>query len=113
MEIVQSIATLNAMAKKGLIKLHNQTGTKIKGLYGGKSFTCCYIDDKCDGIPSTFMFRGAWYTIEYRSGCFCPYVVSIPAPTWVNNWQKGFATLKEFNDYFSGKKVTNNLQIQN
>ena len=83
MEIVRSIATLKAMAKKGLIKLHNQTGTKIKGLYGGKSFTCTYIDDRGEGVPFTFEFKGAHYQVKYFDGCFCPYVVQVPTPKFV------------------------------
>ena len=107
MNIIKNIRTLEGMAKQGLIKLHNQTGIKIKGLYGGKSFTCCYVDDRCEGVPSTFLYKGNWYELKYVSGCFMPYVVGIAPPQWINNWQKGFATLKDFTNYFSGK----NLQV--
>lgn len=85
MEIVRSIATLKAKTKKGLIKLHNQTGTKIKGLYGGKSFVCTYIDDRGEGVSYTFEFKGAFYQVKYFDGCFCPYVVQVPEPKKVQN----------------------------
>jgi hypothetical protein len=66
---------LKKMAKKGLITLHNQTGTKITGLYGGKAFTCTYVDEG----KHSFQF-GAWneiYVTKYVSGCFCPYVFRV------------------------------------
>lgn len=72
---VSHIPTLKAMAKAGVIKLHEQTGTKITGLYSPKKFTCCYIDDYIG--RSTFEFGGNIYRVEYVSGCFCPYVFKI------------------------------------
>jgi hypothetical protein len=74
MEIVKDMSTLKGMLKQNLIKFHEQTGTKIKGLYGGKSFTCYYIDDRADGVPSIFTYKNRQYIVKYFSGCFCPYV---------------------------------------
>lgn len=70
MDIVRNIATLKRFEKKGLIKLHRQTGTKITGLNGGKPFTCYYIDS-----AKTFEENGYKYYEEYFSGCFFPYLV--------------------------------------
>ena len=70
---VRNIRTLKAMANRGLITLHPQTGTKIFGLYGGKSFTCYYVDD----APSRFIYKGATYGAKYFPGCFFPYIIFI------------------------------------
>jgi len=73
MEIVKDLSALKAMAKQGLIELHAQTGSKIKGLYGGDSFTCYYVWDG----KYNFEYKGAKYGIKYFDGCFCPYVVKL------------------------------------
>lgn len=70
---VTSMATLKAMAKQNLITLHNQTGTKISGLYGGKKFTCTYVDDG----KYMFGYKNKVYTTRYVDGCFCPYVFQV------------------------------------
>jgi len=75
LSVVDSIPTLKAMAKKGLITLHEQTGKKITGLYGDESFTCYYVEDG----KHTFQF-GAWnhiYIRKYVDGCFCPYIFRV------------------------------------
>ena len=71
--LVKNLNTLKAMERKGLIKLHPQTGTKITGLYSSKYFTCYYVDE---GI-SNFEYKGAKYQTKYFSGCFFPYVVKV------------------------------------
>lgn len=71
MKIVENLNTLKAMERKGLITFHNQTGTKIQGLYSDQKFTCYYI---ADGL-SNFDYKGKKYSTRYFSGCFCPYVV--------------------------------------
>lgn len=73
MEIVKNMNTLKAMAKKGLIELHAQTGSKIQGLYSRNSFTCYYVWDG----KYKFEFKGQNYGIKYFDGCFCPYVVRL------------------------------------
>ena len=70
-QVVKNMNTLKAMERKGFIKLHNQTGSKITGLYGGRSFTCYYIDEG----RYSFEYKGRKYGVEFFSGCFCPYVV--------------------------------------
>lgn len=70
-EIVNDIRLLKKMEKEKLIKLHFQTGTKIKGIYGGKSFTCYYIDE----APSYFEYNNQFYGEKYFDGCFYPYLV--------------------------------------
>lgn len=73
MEIVKNMATLKDMAKQGLIELHEQTGSKIRGFYSSKTFTCYYV---WDGKYS-FEYKGQKYGIKYFDGCFCPFVVKI------------------------------------
>lgn len=70
-EVVKNIRTINMFAKMGLLNPCDQTGTKIKGLYGGKSFTCTYIWD----VPKPFEYKGFMYREKYFSGCFYPYLV--------------------------------------
>ena len=72
--LVHNITALKGMQKAGLIKFHEQTGTKITGLYGGKSFTCTYVDDLCEGVYAPFEYKGNKYRLKYVSGCFMPYV---------------------------------------
>ena len=84
MEILEDIPTLKAMAKKGYIKLHNQTGKKIRGLYSSKTFICTYISGLGEGVSSPFQFKGVHYQVKYFDGCFCPYVVQIHSPKFVN-----------------------------
>lgn len=76
-QVVNDMSILKGMQTKGLIKFHPQTGTKITGLYGGKKFTCHYVDDRCEGVPTIFEYKGKKYTLKYFSGCFCPYVVRV------------------------------------
>ena len=70
-KIVRNMNTLKAMEKAGHIKLHNQTGSKITGLYSPTRFTCYYINDG----QWSFMYKGKKYQTKYFDGCFCPYVV--------------------------------------
>lgn len=77
MEIVRNISLLKQMKRANLIKFHPQTGTKITGLYSKDKFTCCYIDDRCEGVPFEFQFMGDKYQVKYFSGCFYPYVVKV------------------------------------
>jgi hypothetical protein len=81
--IIKSMSLLKGMQKAGLIQFHEQTGTKITGLYGGKSFVCCYVWDRCEGVPCTFEYKGECYELEYVSGCFMPYVKWVPRPKWM------------------------------
>jgi hypothetical protein len=70
-EVVKSIKTINSLIKAGLVVPHEQTGTKITGLYDNKKFTCYYIDS----VPKKFIKNGYEYKEQYFSGCFCPYLV--------------------------------------
>lgn len=69
--IVNDCRTLNAMEKRGLIKLAPQTGSKITGIYGGRAFTCTYIDE----APVRFDYNGNKYGYMFFDGCFYPYVI--------------------------------------
>lgn len=71
MKIVKNLNILKAMQRQGLITLHEQTGTKIQGLYSNKKFTCYYISE---GLFN-FEYNGKKYSTKYFSGCFCPYIV--------------------------------------
>ena len=69
-EVVKDIKLIKQFARKGLVKLHPQTGTKITGLYNNQKFTCVYIDS-----AETFSYNGYKYKQQYFDGCFCPYLV--------------------------------------
>lgn len=71
-EVVRSIPMLKGMEKEELIILHEQTGTKITGLYSREKFTCCYV---WDAPNSCFEYKRMKFKLEYFSGCFMPYVV--------------------------------------
>lgn len=73
MKIVKNFNTLKAMAKRGLIKLDNQTGETIESLYSRIKHTCYYVDS---GEPS-FTYKGKTYATKYFSGCFMPFIVEI------------------------------------
>ena len=73
LNVVSHIPTLKSMEKAGFIVLHNQTGSKITDLYGGKPFTCCYINDGKD----SFEFRNRIFVTKFIDGCFCPYVFEV------------------------------------
>ena len=73
MQVIQNLNTLKAMARAGHINLHNQTGSKIQGLYSTKTFTCYYVDEG----KGKFEYKGKTYGVKYFDGCFCPYVVQI------------------------------------
>lgn len=77
MRIVTNIATLKAMAKRGLIKLHAQTGSKIAGLNSREKFTCTYVVDYGPKGSSGFTYQGCRYKLTYIPGCFCLYVEQI------------------------------------
>jgi hypothetical protein len=71
METVKNMRTLKAMAKRGLIELHSDTGTKLKNWFGGGYHTCFYVSDgQC-----RFEFNGQKYGVKYFDGCFNPFVV--------------------------------------
>ena len=80
-EIVRNMNVLKAMERQGLIKLHEQTGTRIESLYGNKVFTCYYIDE---GLFN-FEYKGETYTTKYIDGCFMPYVFKIKKWHNLNN----------------------------
>jgi hypothetical protein len=90
-DYVQDMRVLNAMAKRGLITLHNQTGTKITTLYGSEKFTCYYVDDIGPNAESSydFIYKNKRYKIEYVSGCFCPYVREIEKYSVIYNVETG------------------------
>ena len=69
-EIVKNMNILKAMERQGFITLHEQTGTRITGLYSKRKFTCYYIDEG----NHTFEYKGDIYHTKYIDGCFCPYV---------------------------------------
>ena len=69
-EVILDLRHLKKLERLGLVEFTHQTGTKITGLHGGKSFTCAYIDGA--GI---FIHDGYKYRPEYFSGCFYPYLV--------------------------------------
>lgn len=69
-EIVTDIRVINKFIKKGLVEPCRQTGTKITALYGGKPFTCTYIDT----VPKQFEENGYIYFEQYVDGCFYPYL---------------------------------------
>jgi len=71
---VRNMNTLKMLERAGHITLHEQTGTKITGLYSSEKFTCYYIDDF---VTSRFQHKGKYYGCEYVSGCFCPYVFEL------------------------------------
>jgi len=82
--IVQDMRTLNAMAKRGLIKLANATGKTV--WWNGRSSKAYYIDgygDKAnrkwsdsDG-EAAFEYKGERFTVEFFDGCFYPFVVMV------------------------------------
>ena len=76
MTVVPNISTLRAMAKAGLIKLHNDTGQKV-GHWTGSTITAFYVDGVCKGVQEPFEFKGRKYKLKYFSGCFNPFVVDI------------------------------------
>ncbi len=69
-EVVTDIKLIKNFAKKGLVELHYQTGTKITGLYDNHKFTCTYIDS-----AKTFVHDGYKYQQQYFDGCFNPYLI--------------------------------------
>lgn len=69
-EIVNDMRLLRKFKRMNLVTFHNQTGTKITGLYSSKKFTCTYIDS-----AKTFEHEGYCYQEKYFDGCFCPYLV--------------------------------------
>ena len=72
MEAVTNLNTLKAMAKNGLIKLHEQTGKRV--YWNGNYFKTYYIDDY---DKPEFTYKGANYVVEYVSGSFYPYVFKV------------------------------------
>lgn len=74
--VVPGVETLKAMARAGLIKLHADTGKKVRH-WSGQITTAYYIDDVCAGVCRPFKFLGREYTLKYFDGCFCPFVVDI------------------------------------
>ena len=82
--IVRDMRTLNAMAKRGLIKLDNATGETV--WWNGQSSKAYYIDgygDKAnrkwsdsDGC-SAFEYKGERFTVRFFDGCFYPFVVKV------------------------------------
>lgn len=72
MEVVRNMNTLKKLAKAGLIKLHPHTGCKFSN--GVKAY---YIDDRTEGTPYTFEYKGRKYQVQFRPGCFYPFVVQI------------------------------------
>ena len=71
-QIVRDLRTLRGMEKKGHITFHEDTG-KILYPYGHK-WKCVYIG----GYQKwNFEYKGKKYSIEYFSGCFCPFVVEV------------------------------------
>ena len=74
-KIVRDMRTLNAMAKRGLIKLDKSTGETV--WWNGQSSKAYYVDDYGDNAqwPGVFEYKGNRYTLTYFDGCFCPYVV--------------------------------------
>jgi len=69
-EVILDIKHLRVLESRGLVEFAPETGTKITGLYGGKPFTCTYIDS-----ADTFIWGHYKYRTEYFSGCFYPYLV--------------------------------------
>jgi hypothetical protein len=77
-EVVKNMNTLKAMKDLEFIKFHEQTGTKITGLYSDEEFTCYYIDEEGKNAPlRRFKYNENDYEIKYIDGCFCPYVFKI------------------------------------
>lgn len=77
MKIVNNMILLKAMAKRGLIKFHADTGKKgINAM--GKPFTFYYVDGR-GNLPTTFKYGRPekTYQLQYIEGCFCPFVVEI------------------------------------
>lgn len=70
---IRDIKLLKEFAKDGHITLHEQTGTKITGLYSKDKFTCYYVEDG----KTYFCHNYRLFTVEYISGCFCPYVFEV------------------------------------
>lgn len=71
MKIVNNLRRLKELEKEGLIKLHPQTGCKVKSL-DGQLVTTWYIDDYVKS--SEFVFKGRKYSVKYVDGCFFPFV---------------------------------------
>ena len=67
-KMVRHIGTLKAMAKKGLVELHEHTGQKVNWYYG--EVTAWYIQDG----KRSFEFDGKKYESKYVDGCFYPFV---------------------------------------
>jgi len=72
-ELVNNRAKLKSFEKSGLITLHAHTGKPV--YWYGQKVIAWYIDDY-----TTRQFKdrqGAEYSIEYRDGCFNPFVYKI------------------------------------
>jgi hypothetical protein len=88
--VVPDVRTLKAMAKAGLIKLHADTGKKVRH-WTGRMVTAFYVDGIGSGEPfvykgrhyrrkyfdEPFVYKGRHYRLKYFDGCFSPFVVDI------------------------------------
>ena len=70
MEIVRSTKLLRYFVKRKVVIPHEQTFTKITGLYSNEKFDCIYVDD----VPERFIYGENIYFRKYIDGCFYPYV---------------------------------------
>lgn len=79
--IVSNLRTLKAMARKGHIKLHEETGQKVRH-WTGRTVTACYVDGKETGDRwyEPFEYKGTKYRLQYFDGCFCPFVCTVDTP---------------------------------
>jgi len=70
--IIKDMRILNKFAKQGLIKLHNDTGKKVRNCFG-KLNTIYYVDS----IPKPFEIDNNIYVSVYTDGNVNPYLAKI------------------------------------
>jgi hypothetical protein len=73
--VVPDLASLKAMARAGLIRLHADTGQKVRH-WTGRMVTAFYVDGTGSG-DEPFVYKGRHYRLKYFDGCFSPFVVDM------------------------------------
>jgi hypothetical protein len=71
--VMGHVTVLKAMAKAGHIRLHDDTGQKVRH-WTGQTLKAVYVDSIPKGQPRQFKFEGQTWELQYVDGCFCPFV---------------------------------------
>ena len=76
--VVCDIRKLRAMAKAGFIKLHRDTGLKVRH-WCGPLVTAFYVYGMAEGHSeyAPFKYRGRLYELKCFSGCYLPFVIDV------------------------------------